>query len=132
MKKATYNKKDIMENAWSMFRNNNFDTCDYEYARAEVYGKKTFADCLKEAWGREKEVVDRINKRYEYAETSEEAQAWDWACRKLGVQFDDVTADLKLTWVDEMAKEAWPGTSVWSLAMRAVKLHIELQPSLVA
>jgi len=23
-------------------------------------------------------------------------------------------------------KEAWPGTSVWSLAMRAVKLHMEL------
>lgn len=22
--------------------------------------------------------------------------------------------------------EAWPGTSVWSLAMRAVKLHIKL------
>lgn len=27
---------------------------------------------------------------------------------------------------NDMQKEAWPGTSVWSLAMRAVKLHIKL------
>ena len=32
----------------------------------------------------------------------------------------------KMVNVDNMKKEAWPGTSVWSLAMRAVNLHIKL------
>lgn len=38
----------------------------------------------------------------------------------------DLSSVQKMQFVDEMQKEAWPGTSVWSLAMRAVKLHIKL------
>lgn len=122
---AKYNKSDIMKNAWSMFNNDNFDICDYLYTFT-MNEQKTFADCLKEAWSIEKEEVARREREAAQDEVSEEKKAWDWACRKLGVEFDDVTTSQKVTWVNDMAKEAWPGTSVWSLAMRAVKLHIEL------
>nr|WP_295589699.1 anti-CRISPR protein AcrIIA3 [uncultured Streptococcus sp.] len=80
---------------------------------------------MKEAWGREKEVVERVNQKFENAESSEEVKAWDWACKKLGVAFE-MDAYTKMTNVEDMEKEAWPGTSVWSLAMRAVKLCMEV------
>lgn len=43
----------------------------------------------------------------------------------MGVAFE-MDAYTKMVNVENMEKEAWPGTSVWSLAMRAVKLHMEL------
>lgn len=116
MKKVTYDKSGIMKDAWEMFARN-YQICDFEYA--------SFADCLKEAWAHEKEVVERVNQKYADAETSEEAKAWDWACKKLGVTFE-MDAYTKMVNVENMEKEAWSGTSVWSLAMRAVKLHMEV------
>ncbi|MGQ7357784.1 anti-CRISPR protein AcrIIA3 [Streptococcus suis] len=120
-----YNKKEIMKTAWSIFRQEIW-TSDLEYVSIfEESRQATFAECLKEAWGREKEYQQNKVKEVKYAETSEEVKAWDWACRKLNVQFD-LPAVKKMRFVDEMQKEAWPGTSVWSLAMRAVKLHIKI------
>jgi hypothetical protein len=126
MKKVIYDKSGIMEEAWNLFNNDDITLADFEYfGWMEWKSEKTFAICLKEAWGREKEVVERVNQKFENAETSEEVKAWDWACKKLGVAFE-MDAYTKMTNVEGMEKEAWPGTSVWSLAMRAVKLHMEV------
>lgn len=131
MKKVTYDKSGIMKDAWNLFNNEDFTIAEFEYADVYYYenGKmvffeKTFSLCLKEAWGREKDVVDGLNQKYADAETSEEVKAWDWACKKLGVTFE-MDAYTKMVNVENMEKEAWPGTSVWSLAMRAVKLCLE-------
>ena len=43
----------------------------------------------------------------------------------MGVAFE-IDAYTKMTNVENMGKEAWSGTSVWSLAMRAVKMHMEI------
>lgn len=127
MKKVTYDKSGIMKEAWNMFTRN-YQICDFKYADfsdREYFEYASFADCLKEAWAHEKEVVERVNQKYADAETSEEVKAWDWACKKLGVAFE-MDAYTKMTNVENMEKEAWPGTSVWSLAMRAVNLHMKV------
>lgn len=126
MKKVAYDKSGIMKDAWNLFNNDDITLADFEHLGwMEWEGEKTFALCLKEAWGREKEVVERVNQKYANAETSEEVKAWDWACKKMGVAFE-MDAYTKMTNVENMEKEAWPGTSVWSLAMRAVKMHMEI------
>lgn len=126
MKKATYDKSGIMTEAWNLFNNDDITFADFEYLTlGELQGQKTFALCLKEAWAHEKEIVERVNEKHENAEHSEEVKAWDWACKKLGVSFE-MDAYTKMVNVNDMRKEAWLGTSVWSLAMRAVKLHIKL------
>lgn len=126
MKKATYDKSGIMTEAWNLFNNDDIALADFEYLTfGELQGQKTFALCLKEAWAHEKEIVERINEKYADAENSEEAKAWDWACKKLGLQIE-MDAYTKMVNVNDMRKEAWSGTSVWPLAMRAVKLHIKL------
>ena len=126
MKKVAYDKSGIMKEAWNLFNNDDITLADFEHLGwMEWKSEKTFALCLKEAWGREKEVVERVNQKYAEAETSEEAKAWDWACKKLGVVFE-MDAYTKMVNVEDMEKEVWPGTSVWSLAMRAVKLHMEV------
>jgi hypothetical protein len=126
MKKVAYDKSGIMKEAWNLFNNDDITLADFEYlAWTELKGQKTFALCLKEAWAHEKEVVERVNQKYADAENSEEAKAWDWACKKLGVAFE-MDAYTKMVNVENMEKETWAGTSVWSMAMRAVKLHIEL------
>lgn len=126
MKKATYDKSGIMTEAWNLFNNDGITLADFEYLTfRELRGQKTFAICLKEAWAHEKEIVERINEKYADAKNSEEAKAWDWACKKLGLQIE-MDAYTKMVNVNDMRKESWPGTSVWSLAMRAVKLHIKL------
>mgnify|MGYP000948177455 FL=1 len=127
MKKVTYDKSGIMKEAWNMFTRN-YQICDFEYAdfsEREYFEYASFADCLKEAWAHEKEVVERVNQKYADAEISEEVKAWDWACKKMGVAFE-IDAYTKMTNVENMGKEAWSGTSVWSLAMRAVKMHMEI------
>ena len=126
MKKVSYDKSEIMKEAWDLFNNDDITLADFEYLTVSELGDaKTFAVCLKEAWAHEKDIVDRIKEKYANAENSEEAKAWDWACKKLGVSFK-MDAYTKFVNVSDMKKEAWPGTSVWSLAMRAVKLHIKL------
>lgn len=126
MKKVSYDKSGIMKEAWNLFNNDDITLADFEYLTwAELKGQKTFALCLKEAWAHEKEVVERVNQKYAEAENSEEAKAWDWACKKLGVSFE-MDAYTKMVNVENMEKETWAGTSVWAMAMRAVKLHLEL------
>ena len=126
MKKAAYDKSGIMKEAWNLFNNDDITLADFEYlAWTELKGQKTFAICLKEAWAHEKEVVERVNQKFANAEKSEEVKAWDWACKKLGVAFE-MDAYTKMANVENMGKETWAGTSVWAIAMRAVKLHIEL------
>lgn len=129
MKKLTYDKSGIMKEAWNLFNDDDVTVADFEYVNIPWLQlrelPKTFALCLKEAWAHEKEIIESMNEERENAEHSEEAKAWDWACKKLGVSIE---MDAYTKWVDvnDMRKASWPGTSVWSLAMRAVKLHLEL------
>ena len=126
MKKVSYDKSGIMKEAWDLFNNDDITLADFEYLTVSELGDtKTFSVCLKEAWSHEKDIVDRIKENYANAENSEEVKAWDWACKKLGVSIE-MDAYTKFVNVSDMAKTAWPGTSVWSLAMRAVKLHVKL------
>lgn len=75
MKKATYDKSGIMKEAWNLFNNDDITTADFEYlTRGELQEGKTFAVCLKEAWA--------------HAEHSVQEEAWDWACKKLGVSIE--------------------------------------------
>lgn len=67
---------------------------------------------MKEAWDmftRNYQICD-----FEYA---------DFSGREY-FEYASFTDCLKEAWAHE--KEAWPGTSVWALAMRAVKLHMEI------
>lgn len=121
-----YDKSGIMKEAWNLFNNDDITFADFEYLnREERQGDKTFALCLKEAWAHEKDIIDSIKKDHADAEHSEEVKAWNWACKKLGVSIE-MDAYTKFVNVNNMRKEVWPGTSVWSVAMRAVKLHIKL------
>lgn len=122
-----YDKSSIFENAWVLFNNDTL-LSDLEYVwdfGGSSFRKATFAECLKEAWAIEKTLVDRLEAKKADAENSEEVKAWDWACRKLGVK-TNISAVDKMDYVDQMYKEAWPGSSVWSVAMRAVKLHTKI------
>ena len=72
-----YNKKDIMETAWSLFRQGIW-TSDLEHVIVWAEPREaTFAECLKEAWAHEKELVKENENNIKYAETSEEVKAWD-------------------------------------------------------
>lgn len=121
-----FNKAEIMKQAWSLLNNETW-LCDLEHVLViGEYRQATFAECLKEAWGIAKEFVARQESEKAYATTSEEKKAWDWACTKLGVTFG-ISDETKVRLVFDMDKECWPGTSVWSKAMRAVKLHMTVE-----
>ena len=62
-KKMKYNKKDIMETAWSLFRQGIW-TSDLEHVIVWAEPREaTFAECLKEAWAHEKELVQEIENK---------------------------------------------------------------------
>lgn len=118
-----YNKSEIMKNAWAMFNSCNWGAENFKFVSVE---EKTFAACLKEAWAEEKEYVEEKIKESANAPKSEEAKAWDWACRKLNAnKLQNVEATDKVAWVSEMAKEMW-SSNIWAQAIKAVKLHIKL------
>lgn len=119
-----YDKSGIMTQAWTLF-NNGAWLCNLEHVSSNgEYREATFGECLKEAWGREKAIVDEMAEKEANAPFSEEAKAWDWACRKLGVT-TEVTAVEKVRYVDEMAKEMW-SANVWKQAIKAVQLYITI------
>lgn len=125
MKKATYSKSEIMQEAWNFFNMEEYAESNNEYFEFGTdFDNLTFGQCLKASWKKEKEVVDRLNAKYENAEKSEEVKAWDWAAKKLGVEIEK-DAYTKMVDVDNMMKETWNG-SVWSAAMKAVKLSLKL------
>lgn len=123
--KMKFNKSNIMKKAWSLFNNGAWlSDLEFVFSNGE-YREATFAECLKEAWGIEKEMLERQEKIVADAPNSEEVKAWDWACRKLAVDFQNISAVDKVRFVDEIAKEMW-SANVWAQAMKAVKLHMKL------
>lgn len=73
------------------------------------------------AIGREA-TLKRI-KRFE--ESQSPVKAWDWAAKKVGLT-TKFTDKEKERFVNEMSKEMWSGSSIYSQAMKAVKLHLKL------
>lgn len=88
--------------------------------------EKTFALCLKEAWGREKHVVEMMRQDQERAPKTEQVKAWNWAERKLGVKCPDATPEQKVREVDATVQEWGFGKSVWFCAIKAVERFIKL------
>lgn len=87
---------------------------------------KHFSNCLKEAWAEEKEYVERKAKETAEAPKSEEAKAWDWACRKLNVNdLQNIDATDKVFYVVDMQKEMWT-SNIWAQAIKAVELYVKL------
>lgn len=128
-----YNLSKIMKRAWEIFNIDcmqnwfEFDECVWEEMAFDLV---TFSDCLKQAWVEAKRYAkyqedhkEEIAKEAAMLVKSEEVKAWDWACKKLGVTVD-VTPSYKYSNVKTEAKFAYPNTSVWSLAMKAVKRHL--------
>ena len=70
-----------------------------------------------------REATFKRIKRFE--ESQSPIKAWDWAAKKAGLTAK-VTDEEKERSVNEMAKEMWPGTSIYAQAMKAVKLHQKL------
>ncbi|HHL9890631.1 TPA: anti-CRISPR protein AcrIIA3, partial [Streptococcus pyogenes] len=122
-KMTKYNKSEIMKNAWAMFNSYEWDVENFKFVSAE---NKTFSNCLKEAWAEEKEYVERKAKETAEAPRSEEAKAWDWACRKLNVNdLQNIDATDKVFYVVDMQKEMWT-SNVWAQAIKAVELYVKL------
>lgn len=110
-----YNKSEIMSNAWEIFKNT-----EYAEKVLEVEAVESFSEALKEAWKIEKAYVESKN----ISDDDESVKAWNWAAKKMNVNFEIDNAT-KAWNVDNMLKETWNG-SVWSAAMKAVKLEIKL------
>lgn len=70
-----------------------------------------------------REATFKRIKRFE--ESQSPIKAWDWAAKKAGLTAK-ITDEEKERSVNEMAKEMWPGSSIYAQAMKAVKLHQEL------
>lgn len=116
-------KSRVMKMAWGFYENcNNLD--NFEYVSG-YYKSVTFDLCLKEAWGREKDFVESVNREEERAPKSDQFKAWNWAERKLGVRFDYTPVD-KMRFVDDVVQEWGYCKSVWFCGIKAVEREIEL------
>lgn len=123
-------KKNVMETAWALFEGTtevyNFEYIEWNSIEERQNAEKTFALCLKEAWGREKHVVEMMRRDEERAPKTEQCKAWSWAERKLGVKCPDVTPEQKVREVDAVVQEWGFGKSVWFCAIKAVERFIKL------
>lgn len=120
-----YNLSDIMWQAWSWFKNDDIYVSDIEWMNYDVE-EKTFSACLKASWEKAKEEVQEKAEELKAIAKSEELKAFNWAEKKLGVSIN-LSDEIKFQAVINESKYAWPGTSVWSIAMKAVRLHIDLK-----
>lgn len=118
-----YNKKEIMMQAWAWFNNDEISIADIEWT-SYLDTEKTFAVCLKASWEKAKEDIENAKKEAEDYANSEEVKAFDWAESKLNVQ-TGLSDEMKFKMVCDEKKFNF-FDSVWSNAMRAVRLHIEL------
>ncbi|EEO6565124.1 anti-CRISPR protein AcrIIA3 [Listeria monocytogenes] len=124
-----FNKAEIMKQAWNWFTDSSVWLSDIEWA-SYTDKEKTFSVCLKAAWSKAKEEVKEVEKEIKHISKSEELKAWNWAERKLGLHFN-ISDDEKFTGVKDETKINF-GLSVWTCAMKAVKLHRELFPQTAA
>ncbi|MCI5942324.1 MAG: anti-CRISPR protein AcrIIA3 [Ligilactobacillus animalis] len=124
------NKSDVMKLAWALFEGTSkvgdFEHIEWSSIEELQNTEKTFALCLKEAWGREKEVVEMMRRDEESAPKTEQVKAWNWAEYKLGVKFNDLTPVQKMREVDAVVQEWGFGKSVWFCAIKAVERLIEM------
>lgn len=118
------NKSDVMKLAWALFEGTTevgeFEYIEWSSIEELQNTKKTFALCLKEAWGREKHVVEMMRQDEERAPKTEQFKAWNWAERKLDVKFN-LTPVQKVKFVDDVVQEFGFCKSVWFCAIKAVE-----------
>lgn len=115
----TYNKAEIMMQAWSWFNNEDIWTSDIEWMDYTVT-EKTFAACLKASWAKAKEQIEESKKEATEIAKSEEVKAWNWAAKKVGLVIEMSDKQKYQAVLNEM-KNVWPGKSTFALAMKAVK-----------
>lgn len=124
------NKSKVMKLAWALFEDTTevgaFEHIEWNSIEEIQNAEKTFALCLKEAWGREKEFVENMNREQKRAPKSDQFKAWNWAERKLGVKFNDLTPVQKMQDVDAVVQEYGFCKSVWFCAIKAVERLIEM------
>lgn len=112
------NKSNVMKLAWALFEGTSevgsFEHIEWGSIEELQNAKKTFALCLKEAWGREKEVVEMMRHDEENAQTTDQFKAWNWAERKVGVKFNDLTPLQKKQNVDAIVQQFGFSKSVLS------------------
>lgn len=120
-----YNLSEIMSQAWFWFRNDDISLASIEWI---AYGveEKTFSACLKASWEKAKEEAQEKAEELKAIAKSEELKAFKWAEKKLGVSIN-LSDERKFNAVINESKYAWPGTSVWSIAMKTVRLLVELK-----
>lgn len=120
-----YNLSEIMSQAWFWFRNDDISLSAIEWI---AYGveEKTFSACLKASWEKAKEEAQEKAEELKAIATSEELKAFNWAEKKLGVSLD-LSDERKFNAVINESKYAWNGTSVWSIAMKAVRICVSNQ-----
>lgn len=91
--------------------------------------KKQLADNIAKKYitKEEKAIRKEINEKRlsKFAKSQSAVKAWDWAAEKVGLT-TKLTNKEKERFVNEMSKEMWPGSSIYSQAMKAVKLHQKL------
>lgn len=124
------NKSDVMKLAWALFEGTTevgeFEYIEWNSIEELQNAKKTFALCLKEAWGHEKHVVEMMRQDEERAPKSDQFKAWNWAERKIGVKFNDLTPLQKKQNVDAIVQQFGFSKSVWFCAIKAVEQLIRL------
>lgn len=123
------NKKKVMKLAWALFEDTTevgeFEHIEWNSIEEIQNAEKTFALCLKEAWGREKEFVENMNREQEHAPKSDQFKAWNWAERKLGVKCPDLTPEQKVFAVDAVVQEYGFCKSVWFCGIKAVERFVK-------
>lgn len=109
-----YNLSKIMSNAWKYYK---------EEWSNEILGESpTFSEALKFSWSEAKREVEMKEQEEFEAKNSEAVKAFNWAQKKLGVEFD-MTDVQKMRAVDNADRAAWT-SNIWKSAIVAVKLTI--------
>lgn len=116
----TYNKKEIMTQAWIWFKNEDLVLADIEWVSYDD-NEKSFGVCLKAAWAKAKEDAEEEKDFAKVVASSEELKAWNWAERKLNVK-SDLSDKTKYNDMLNIDKESF-GLSVWQKAIKAVSLY---------
>lgn len=123
------NKSDVMKLAWELFEGTTevgeFEYIEWSSIEELQNAKKTFALCLREAWGHEKHVVEMMRQDEERAPKTDQFKAWNWAERKLGVKCPDLTPEQKVKFVDDVVQEYGFCKSVWFCGIKAVERFVK-------
>lgn len=119
----TYNKSEIMKQAWNWFNDEDTVMADIEWSSYDMK-EKTFANCLKSSWNKAKEYAVKELEEAKELTTSESVKAFDWACKKMNVVIN-VSDRFKKENVDHEVEHFGYTKTIWQAAMILVKMFID-------